>query len=78
MYSIGNMYSCQDGRSRVTIDPRIPTMPERRHVGFSPTRQTLLAPSAKPREVWGGDTSQPLIFILVEQENVTTSTRDRE
>ena len=33
--------------SRMTIDPRIPTMPGTKHVGFSPTRQTLLAPSAK-------------------------------
>ena len=39
------------GRSRKTIYPRIPIMPE--HVGFSPTRQTLLAPSAKRREVFG-------------------------
>ena len=39
------------GRSRMTIDARTSTMPE--HVGFSPTRQTLLAPSAKRREVSG-------------------------
>ena len=37
------------GRSRMTIDPRIPA----EHVGFSPTRQILLAPSAKRREVFG-------------------------
>ena len=35
-------------RSPMTIDPLTPTMPGRReHVGFSPTRQALLAPSAK-------------------------------
>ena len=34
------------GRSRMTIDPRIPTMQGR-------TRQTLLEPSAKRREVFG-------------------------
>ena len=28
------------GRSRMTIDPRTSTMPGRRYVGFSPTRQT--------------------------------------
>ena len=40
------------GRSRMTIDPRIHTMPERSMLsGFSPTMQTLLAPSGKRREV---------------------------
>ena len=39
-----------NGRSRITKDPRIATGTE--HVGFSPTRQTLLAPSAKRREVF--------------------------
>ena len=39
------------GRSRMTMDPRIPTMPGTEHVGLSPTRQTSLAPSAKRREV---------------------------
>ena len=41
------------GRSRttMTIDPRIRDGTE--HVGFSPTRQTLLAQSAKRREVSG-------------------------
>ena len=34
-------------RSRLAIDPRIPTVPPTEHVGFSPTRQALLAPSAK-------------------------------
>ena len=28
-------------RSRMTIDPRIPAMPGRKHVGFSSTRQTF-------------------------------------
>ena len=35
-------------RSLKTIDPRIPTLPEKEHVGFSPIRQQ---PSAKHREV---------------------------
>ena len=40
------------GRSRMTVDPRIPTNTGAEHVGFSPTRQTLLvAPSAKRRDV---------------------------
>ena len=42
------------GHIRMTIDIRIPTMPGTEHVGFSPTRQTLLALSAKRREVLGG------------------------
>ena len=42
------------GRSRVAIDPRIPTIyAGTEHVGFSATRQTMLAPSAKRREVFG-------------------------
>ena len=41
------------GRSRMTRDPSIPTMPGREHVGFSPTRQTMLAPSEKRREMFG-------------------------
>ena len=40
------------GRSRMTIDPRI-YYAGTEHVGFSPTRQKLLAPSAKRREVLG-------------------------
>ena len=44
-----SMHSC----GRKTIDPRIPTMPGRSTSGVSPTRQTLLAPSAKRREVFG-------------------------
>ena len=38
------------GRSRMTIYPSIPKMPGR---STSATRQTLLAPSAKRREVLG-------------------------
>ena len=38
-------------RSRMTIDPRYYAATE--HVEFSPTRQTLLAPNAKRREVFG-------------------------
>ena len=42
------------GRSRITRDPRIPTMPGAEPVRFSPTRrQALLAPGAKRREVVG-------------------------
>ena len=41
------------GRSRMTIDPRILTNAGTEQVGFSPTRQTLVAPSAKHREVFG-------------------------
>ena len=36
----------------MTIDPHIPTMPAR-SMRVSPTRQNLLAPSAKRREVFG-------------------------
>ena len=41
------------GRGRIAIDPRIPILPGPERVGDSPTRQTLLAPSAKRREVLG-------------------------
>ena len=41
------------GRRRTTIDRRIPTMPGRSTSGFLPTRQTLLAPRAERREVFG-------------------------
>ena len=40
------------GRSRTTIDPRIPKMPGTEHVGCSPTKQTLPGPSAKSREIF--------------------------
>ena len=41
------------GRSRMTIDPITSLQCRTEHVGFSPARQTLLAPSAKRREVSG-------------------------
>ena len=41
------------GRSRVTIDPRLPTNAGTKRVGFSPTGQTVLGPSAKRRQVFG-------------------------
>ena len=40
----------------VVVDDHKPSHPYNagaEHVGFSPTRQTLLAPSAKRREVFG-------------------------
>ena len=40
------------GRSRMTIDPLHPYNAGTEHVGFSSTRQTLLAPSAKRCEVF--------------------------
>ena len=40
------------GRGRMTIDPRIPTMPGRRTSGFHQP-QTLLSPNANRREVFG-------------------------
>ena len=49
----GGVYSIfAHGRSRMTIDPRIPNA-RTEHVGFSPTRQTFLAPRAKRREAFG-------------------------
>ena len=43
------------GRSRMTIwyRPSHPYNAGTTHVGFSPTRHTLLAPSAKRRDVFG-------------------------
>ena len=43
------------GRGCMTIDPRIPTNAGTEHVGFSPTRQTLLACTEREakREVLG-------------------------
>ena len=41
------------GRSCMTIYPCIPTMPRRSTSGFHQPGQTLLAPSAKRREVFG-------------------------
>ena len=48
----GGVLVVMHGRSRMTIDPRIPAMLGRKYVGFSPTRQTSLAPNAKRREVF--------------------------
>ena len=39
------------GRSRVAINSRVSAMPGRRTTIFSPTRQALLAPTAKRRDV---------------------------
>ena len=42
------------GRVRMTIDrPSHPCYAGTEHIGFSPTRQTLLAPREKRREVFG-------------------------
>ena len=49
------------GRSRMTIRPSHPCNAGTEHVGFSPTRQALLAPSAKTK-TWKEDqaaASQP-------------------
>ena len=58
------------GRSRMTIDPRVPTLPRTEHVGFSPTRQALLAPTAKLRDVFGepherGGGERPWLLLLL-------------
>ena len=39
----------------MTIDPRIPTGVGTEHVGFSPTRQIVLAPTGLRREVLFGE-----------------------
>ena len=49
----GGVLIVMHGRSHVTSDPRIPTMPGRSNVGLPPTRQTSLARSACHREVFG-------------------------
>ena len=52
----GGVYSIfMHSRSRmpIAIRPSRPCYAGTEHVGFSPTRQTLLAPSAKHREVFG-------------------------
>ena len=50
----GGCTRCVHGRSRMAVDPRIPTIyAGTEHVAFPPTRQTLLAPRAKRREVFG-------------------------
>ena len=50
------------GRSRMAIRPSHPYYAGTEHVGFSPTRQTLLAPSAKRRAVLGREVMQILHF----------------
>ena len=50
----GGVHIVMYGRSGMTIDPRIPYNARTQHVGFSPTRQTLLAQSAKRRGVCVG------------------------
>ena len=42
-----------NNRSRMTMRPSHPYNAGTEHVGFSPTRQILRAPSAKRREVFG-------------------------
>ena len=52
----GGVYSIlMHGRTGITIAirPSHPYNAGTEHVGFSPTRQALLAPSAKRREVFG-------------------------
>ena len=46
----GEVFVAMHGRSRMTMDPRIPTMPG--WLGLSPTKQILLAISAKCRKVF--------------------------
>ena len=41
-------------RRRIINRPEHPYNAETEDVGFSPTRQTFLARSVKPREVFGG------------------------
>ena len=52
-YSRRDVLDIMHGRSRMTIVPSHPYNAGTEHVGVSPTRQTLLAPSAKHREVSG-------------------------
>ena len=40
-------------RSHITVDPRVLAIAGTEHVGFSSTRQTSRAQSAKRREVFG-------------------------
>ena len=49
----GGCTHAMHGRSGMTMNLRIPTMPRRGMLDFSPTRQKLLAPSATRREVLG-------------------------
>ena len=41
------------GRSRIAIDPRIPTMPGRSTSGFHRDQKAMLEPCAERREVGG-------------------------
>ena len=52
VYTGGGCTQLVHGRSRMTIDPRIPTAPGRETSGFHQP-QTLLAPSARRRAVFG-------------------------
>ena len=50
----GDVLDLMHGRSQMTIDrPSHPYNAGTEHVGFPPTRQRLLAPSANRREVSG-------------------------
>ena len=49
----GGLYSCDAWPWLYDHRPSHPYNAGTEHVGFSPTRQTLLAPSAKRREVFG-------------------------
>ena len=51
-------------RSRMTIYPSHHYNAGTEHVGFSPTRQTSLAPSAKHREVFG-ESHERVSYILL-------------
>ena len=42
------------GRSRITRNPRIPTMPGRRHVGFSPTGTHCSSQARSAVRCWAG------------------------
>ena len=41
------------GRSHMTMDPRVPTVPGRSTSGFHQSGRHFLAPTAKRREVFG-------------------------
>ena len=58
------------GRSRTAIGPRELAYAGTEHVGFSPTRQTMLGPSAKRCEVlgeshegWAASYKEPLVGV---------------
>ena len=50
----GRVYSCYAWPHSYDHGPSHPYNAGTEHVGFSPTRQTLLVPSAKRREILGG------------------------